>query len=416
MQARHEITNKFARRYKQASKKTKGRVLDEVCAITGWSRDNARRQLTAASTPRRVKSPPRKPRALKYSADAIKILHVVWAAAGGLSGKYLAQAMRLHLRLLEDHGELVFDTDGYSREVRAELLAMSAATIDRYLAPARKRYQLRGIATTRPGPLLRSSITIRKAGDEIERVPGFFEGDTVAHCGPTTRGEYVRTVDLTDMLTGWTYTRAVRNNAHVHIRDALDRFIAEVPYEVTGVDFDNGSEFINHATIAWAAELEIYFTRARPYKKNDQATVESKHNHVVRRYAFHWRYDTPKELRALNQLWALVNDRHNYMMPTKKPIRWSTDASGRRKRAYDKPATPLERLIRAGVISDAEIARLREHRDSLNPAQLARDIDRLQQQLTGMAAAKTRRLETLEAAKQPDTTKGVKPAPKRAAS
>lgn len=335
MRATHEITRKFARQYAAAEKGAKSKLLDEVCAITGWSRDNARRQLKAALKPRRVGTRKRKPRALKYSEQAITVLQQVWAFAGGISGKYLTATMELQLMLLETHGELVPGTGGYSDRVCDELLAMSPATIDRYLAPARAKDPLRGITTTTSGPLLRNSITVRKAGDEIEQVPGFFEGDTVAHCGPVLKGEFARTLDMTDMHTGWTYTRSIRNNAHLHLRDALDRFIADTPFEVTGVDFDNGSEFINYNVIGWAAELDIYFTRSRPYKKNDQATVESKNNQIVRRYGFYWRYDTAPQLKLLNELWPLVNDRHNFLTPTKKPIGWDTDGKGRRRRVYD---------------------------------------------------------------------------------
>jgi len=221
---------------------------------------------------------------------------------------------------------------------------MSAATLDRYLAPARAKDPLRGISTTRPSPLLRSSITIRKACDEVEDAPGFFEGDTVAHCGPTMRGEFCRTVNLTDMRTGWVQTRSIRNNAHLNVLAALQHAVDQVPFEVTGLDFDNGSEFINHDVIGWAANRKIFFTRSRPYRKNDQATIESKNNHLVRRYGFYWRYDTPEALILLNQLWPLVNDRLNFFTPTKKPIDWSTDTAGRRKRVYDAPKTPLVRL------------------------------------------------------------------------
>lgn len=287
---------------------------------------------------------------------------------------------------------------------------MSPATIDRYLAPARAKDPLRGITTTTPGPLLRNSITVRKAGDEIEAVPGFFEGDTVAHCGPALKGEFARTLDMTDMHTGWTYTRSIRNNAHLHLRDALDRFITETPFEVTGVDFDNGSEFINYDVIGWAAELDIYFTRSRPYKKNDQATVESKNNQIVRRYGFYWRYDTPSQLRLLNELWPLVNDRHNYLTPTKKPIGWDTDTKGRRRRVYDELATPFDRLVRSGVLTAEKTVELTAYRDSLNPAHIAREIDRIQQRLTWLAADKTRKLEAAELAKRPDPVAGVKPA------
>lgn len=127
--------------------------------------------------------------------------------------------------------------DRYSPQVRAELLAMSSATIDRYLRAVKARDQIKGKSTTKASPLLRSSIKIRKATDEVEGSPGFFEGDTVAHCGPTLKGEFARTVNLTDMHIGWVFTRTERNNAHTHILGALKAGVHEIPYEVTGLDF-----------------------------------------------------------------------------------------------------------------------------------------------------------------------------------
>src|SRR5665811_495559 len=208
MQSRAEVTTKYAKAYVKGSKKDKGLVLDQVVAVTGWSRDNARRRLTAAAQRRPGGGRPvaikaRKPRAPKYSYDTLKVLQRVWAASGGQCGKYLAASMRLQLDGLERHGELVDGVDRYSPLVRAELLAMSAASIDRYLAGAKATDQIKGVSTTKPSPLLRSSIKIRKAGDEVEAEPGFFEGDTVAHCGPTLKGEFARTLNLTDVHTGW---------------------------------------------------------------------------------------------------------------------------------------------------------------------------------------------------------------------
>ena len=104
------------------------------------------------------------------------------------------------------------------------------------------------------------------------------------------------------------------------------------------------------------AAYKIFFTRSRPYKKNDQATIESKNNHLVRRYALYWRYDTPEALALLNQLWPLVTDRLNYFTPTKKPVGWVTDAAGGRKRIYDRPAPPLDRLLAADVLAPAQQA------------------------------------------------------------
>jgi len=414
MTSRAEVTSRYAKAYAKASKKNKGRVLDQVVGVTGWSRDNARRRLVdAARRPpgggRQVATRPRRPRSPKYSYDALKVLQKVWAASGGQCGKYLAASMRTQLDGLERHGELVVGRDRYSRAVREELLAMSAASIDRYLKTAKATDQIRGRSTTKPSPLLRSSIKIRKAGDEVEAEPGFFEGDTVAHCGPTLKGEFARTLNLTDVHTGWTFTRTVRNNAHIHILGALKAGVDEVPFAVTGLDFDNGTEFLNKVVIKWAAEREIFFTRSRPYKKNDQATIESKNNHLVRKYGFYYRYDTTPERAALNRLWRLVNDRFNYLTPTKKPVGFGTDRNGRRTRLYDKPSTPLQRLLAANVLTPVQQAELVAYRDSLNPAAIARQIADLQAVLLKLAKDKTEQLYLASIPTAlPDLRKGIR--------
>jgi transposase InsO family protein len=414
MTSRAEITTRYARAYVKAAKKHKGRVLDQVMSVTGWSRDNARRRLAEAvkrppGTGRSVAARSRKPRAPKYSYDALKVLQRVWAASGGQCGKYLVASMALQLDGLERHGELEFGRGRYSRQVRAELLRMSAASIDRYLKTAKAKDQISGVSTTKPSPLLRNSIKVRRAGDEVEASPGFFEGDTVAHCGPTLKGEFARTVNLTDVHIGWVFTRTVRNNAHTHILDALKAGVREIPYEVTGLDFDNGSEFLNKAVIKWAAQMEIFFTRSRPYKKNDQATIESKNNHLVRKYAFYYRYDTPEERAVLNRLWPLVNDRLNYLTPTIKPIGYASSADGRRRRLYDAPQTPLQRLLAAGVLSPAQQADLIAYRDGLNPAKIGREIADLQNRLLILAKEKTEQLYLASIPTAlPDIRKGIR--------
>ena len=148
---------------------------------------------------------------------------------------------------------------------------MPAATINRYLTPVKATDPIRGKSATRPGNLLRNSITIGKAGDEVSAEPGFFEVDTLAHCGPTLKSEFARSVNLTHIHTGWVFTRSIRNNAHAHVLGVFDQFITTIPYLVTGIDCDNGSEFINHDLVGWAADRKVFFTRSRPYKSNDQA-------------------------------------------------------------------------------------------------------------------------------------------------
>jgi len=413
MSSRAEITSKYARVYARASKKDKGRILDQVVEVTGWSRDNTRRRLTQAvlapGRGRQVAERPRKPRAPKYSYDALKVLQRVWACSGGQCGKYLAASMGIQLDGLERHGELTVGAGRYSGEVRQELLAMSAATIDRYLKTVKAKDQISGISTTKPSPLLRNSIKVRRAGDEVEAEPGFFEGDTVAHCGPTLKGEFVRTLNLTDVHTGWVFTRSIRNNAHTHILAGLKTAVTEIPYGITGLDFDNGTEFLNEPVITWAASTGIYFTRSRPYKKNDQATIESKNNHLVRKYAFYYRYDTDPERAVLNRLWKRANDRMNYLTPTIKPVGYAPTSNGRRRRLYDDPATPFDRLLAAGVLSPAQQAELAAYRDSLNPARIARDITDLQARLLMLAKQKTEQLylSTIPSA-LPDVHKGIR--------
>ena len=224
-----------------------------------------------------------------------------------------------------------------------------------------------------------------------------------------SKGEFARTVNLTDMHIGWVFTRTVRNNAHTHILGALKAGITEIPYEVTGLDFDNGTEFLNKAVIKWAAEMEIFFTRSRPYKKNDQATIESKNNHLVRRYGFYYRYDTDEERAVLNRLWRLVNDRLNYLTPTIKPIGYGCSRDGQRRRLYDKPQTPLDRLLAAGVLSAAQEAELLSYRDSLNPAAIARQIADLQTALLRLAKDKTEQLYLASIpAALPDVRSGIR--------
>ena len=267
---------------------------------------------------------------------------------------------------------------------------MSAATVDRYLAPVRAGFELKGKSATKPGPLLRNSIAIRKAGDELEDVPGMLECDTVDHCGPTLQGEFVRTLTMTDMSTGWTECGSIRNNASKWVLESVGELRESFPFPVTGFDSDNGSEFINHEVANWFLAQDIAFTRSRPYKKNDQATVESKNNHVVRKHAFYWRYDTSVERVLLNELWRLVSLRLNFFTPTKKPVGYSETTGGRRRRLYDAPATPWQRVQRSGI--PVNVARVEARVAGINPADLTREITRLQHELTKLAAEKTRAL------------------------
>lgn len=392
MATRREITKKYAADYAKASKNAKGLVLDELVAVTGWSRANARRAL---STARKRKGPAkavvRKPRGRTYGYDTLKVLIGVWRLAGMPSGKYLAATMDLWLPKLEAFGEL--DTNRLTPAVRVQLLQVSGATIDRLLKPTKDAARPKGLSATRAGPLLRNSITVRKAGDEHEQAPGFIEADLVVHCGPTLAGEFARTLTATDVFTGWTENVAVRNGAHKWVLAAMDEVVARLPFPMVGLDTDNGGEFINYAMIEWAGEKDIYFTRARPYKSNDNAHVEQKNGDVVRRHAFHYRYDTAAELKLLNTLYALVRVRLNLFTATTKAIGWRSNKHGKKTRIYDKPRTPYHRVVDSGILTETKATELAQLMEDTNPAELTRGITTIQTQLIALAAAKTRALE-----------------------
>lgn len=396
MGTRVEVSKRLRLDYRMGSKAQKSAVLDQFCAATGLSRPTARRYLTSTTIGVKnvVRMDRRRHKPTKYSKNAQRQLIRVWKMMGTACGKYMVAVMEQWIIALEAHSELVVGKNGWNLGVRDQLLQMSGATIDRYLKDERDRMSLKGISTTKPGALLRNSITVRKAGDEVEAEPGFFETDTVAHCGPTLKGEFARTLTLTDVHIGWVHLIGVRNNARVHILGALRAAATAIPYEITGLDCDNGSEFINHEVIQWAADKEIYFTRSRPYKKNDQATVESKNNHAVRRYGFHYRYDTPEELEILNHLWKVVCLKLNFFTATKKPIGWTQNASGKRKRIWDAPTTPYQRLRSSEVLSEPQLNELNELYQGLNPADLTRQILTYQSRLIALAKEKTMVLTT----------------------
>ena len=302
-------------------------------------------------------------------------------------GKYFVVMLPMWLPLLEQAGDL--DHPFVSATAIEELESMSAATIDRYLAPARQSMQLRGISTTKPPPLLRNSIGLSKTGDEPPTVPGVIEADTVAHCGPSYVGEFARTLTMTDMVTGWTENTSIRNNASKWILEAVADLDGKFPFELRVFDSDNGSEFINHEVADWLQQRDIDQTRSRPYRKNDQATVESKNNHVVRKHAFYWRYDTSEELGLLGQLWPLVSLRLNFFVPTKKPVEYATTSDGRRRRVYDSPRTPWRRVLDSGLLTDDQVTAISERVDGVNPADLTRQINQIQMRLIELSKSKT---------------------------
>ncbi len=355
--------------------------MDTLCSITGYSRDHAARLLRAGPAPR---TRPRQTRVRRrtYDADVLFALRKIWATLDGLCGKRLVAALPEMVAVMERRGELMV-----SSEVRAKLLSISAATIDRLLAPDRARLDLKGRPGTKPGTLLKHQIPIKTFSEWDEAVPGFVEIDLVGHEGGVLRGEYCQTLDVTDVATGWTETRAVRNKAQVHVFSALKEIRGALPFPLRGIDSDNGSEFINHELKRYCEDKRITFTRSRAYRKNDGCYVEQKNWSVVRRNVGYARFDTPEELAVLNELYSLVREHTNYFMPSAKLVSKTRDGARVTKR-YDTPKTPYARVLASVHVTDAAKRRLRTRYDKLNPVKLKREIVALQKRLYELVSLK----------------------------
>ena len=379
---RRAVTGAIAIRYAQADKRTKSFILDELCATTGWHRNHARKALASALQPRRLS--PRRPRPPTYGPEVIAALTMCWRVLDMPAGKRLAPMLGELVTVLRHFGELDIDDD-----VAEQLVSMSAATIDRRLAPERRRRQHRGRCATKPGSLLKSQIPVRTWADWDDARPGFVEIDLVSHDGGIPVGRFAFTLTVTDIATGWTENRSVRSKSARYVVSALNDIDYKLPFPILGVDSDNGSEFINEHLLKWCEDRRITFTRARVANKNDGCHVEQKNWAVVRTVVGYHRYDTASELLLLNEIWQLQSKLTNYFQPQQKLVSKVRDGA-KVIRKYDVAATPFHRAINHPTSSEDLITDLAIAHGRINPAAVQRRIHDLTNQLLTMTTSKAR--------------------------
>jgi hypothetical protein len=406
MKDKKKVCGVIARRYQQADKKGRGKLLDEYTVTLDYNRDYLAHILANGGKARyaqvdgkpvkiiaqpalrcgrkalKTASPDRKQgRRPKYQGAAFKaLLEDIWSLFDCLCGKLLAPMLRLMLDFLTAEYSLAPD-------MRDLLASVSPRTIDRILKPVKDQGWLRGLSLTKPGSLLRDQIPVRVLFNWDERKPGFFEFDRVAHCGADASGQFCQTLSGTNVGSGWTEAHALLNSAHRWVKERIPQIRDELPFPLAGVDSDNGGEFINHQHKDWCDQNHIQFTRGRPYRKNDNCFVEQKNGDVVRKTLGYHRFEGQDRYDALEAVYRCLNPLLNYWYPTLRLIAKEQQASGRYKKIYEKESkTPCQRLLESPEVAEEHRAELRRRLALFNPVALKREMDEARKRLLKLAA------------------------------
>ena len=279
----------YRKRYRKASNKPeRSEVLTEFCKATNYNRKYA---VVLLNGPEEDKQSEPRRRGVSYSASAVRVVERIWKAAGYPWSERLKALLPLWLPWARKH------IRGLTPEVEDEVLRISARQIDRRLKDKKRSLKRRLYGRTKPGTLLKHHIPIKTDCWDVTQ-PGHAEIDLVSHSGPCASGEFVHSLNLTDIHTGWVETRAVLGKSEARVTTALDEIRHTLPYRLCAIDSDNGSEFINHHLYRYTQHHDIQFTRGRPYKKDDNAHIEQKNWTHVRKL-FRWeRYETKEDLEA----------------------------------------------------------------------------------------------------------------------
>lgn len=367
--SRKEYLSRIKGRYLKVRLKDKSAILSEFVRNTGYNQKYAIRIL-AAGHEYKAKCINRKVH-YTYTNEDIFWLKKIWEIMDYSCGQRLAPQMPEIIFKLTHFKEL-----NMPEATQERLKYIGPSTIDARLKNFKSEVKRRINSTTKPGSLIKKQIPIRTSSWNEQRI-GYTELDTVAHCGDNASGEFISSLDLTDILTGWTETEAIMGRAQNRIIAGLDNIKGRLPFPLNAIDPDNGSEFINWQLFNYCLDRQVEFTRGRPYAKNDNAHIEQKNWTHVRKVFGYKRRETEKELELMNDLYRNeIRLYKNFFMASVKLIdKKRTGRNGEKiKRIYDRAKTPYQRVMECVQISQEIKTKLKEQYDQLNPADLRRKI------------------------------------------
>jgi hypothetical protein len=381
----------------------KGGLLTEAMAVTGYHRKALirawRRPAPVDGRPQR-----RRGRARRYGPAAVRALKAIWIVAGYPWSVRLKALLPLWLPWARKRFSL-------STGVEGQVRAISARQIDRVLAPDKRRIRRRMYGRTKPGTLLKHHIPIKTDHWDVTE-PGFTEVDLVSHSGERADGDFLHSLDMTDIHTTWVETGAVLGKSQVRVQEALEQLRQQLPFPLRGIDSDNGSEFINAHLHAYCRARQIQFTRGRPYKKDDNAHVEQKNWTHVRKHMGYLRYDTEAARVAMNAAYADLRLLQNLFLPSVK-LQAKERIGARLRRRYGAPQTPLDRVQACARADQARVRALVTLRDRLDPFVLAARIEAKLERVYALAAPRGSRPVTPVGGEKPGakTAPGFSPPP-----
>jgi hypothetical protein len=368
--SKKEVLEKMRERYARRGREARSRLLDELCELCGYERKHAIKLLNGNRPIASGGAGRGGPRPTYGEAERI-VLKEIWLAAEQPCGKRLKAAVPLWLPHYERK------CGALEKDVQGRLLGISAATIDRLLEPCRASVGGRGRCGTRPGTLLRTQIPIRTEHWDVTG-PGWTEADTVAHCGGSMEGDFCWSLTVTDVHTQWTEIRAIWNKGQHAVQQGIAEIEAALAFPILGFDSDNGGEFINWhlADYFGTRPKPVSFTRSRPYHKNDNARVEQKNWTHVRQLVGYGRLGQPEQAKWLNELYAKEwSQFKNFFCPAMKHLKTIVEGS-RKRRIYDQPQTPFERLKACPGADLKKIERLEKLKATLDPFKLKQSLEK----------------------------------------
>ena len=394
MQSRNQYLMELRVEYLQTkSKQQKGILLNEACKRTKLNRRYLMEKLRPESNLDR-RSQDRKKRKQHYDRPVVAALATCWKIFDKPCGQRLEPLLKTEVKRLRTLGELEC-----SDLVAKKLKTISFRTIDEKLKHTKEVERARQKYKPKIHPLLYQQVPVRVFDEQNRQGIGHLQTDLVEHCGASAAGEFINTSSNTDINFGWWEGQAMMGKNQEAVNQAIDTAWARFPFPVAADHIDNGTEVLNQLMLRYCQARNIDFSRSRPYKKNDNCLVENSNKTKVRRSVGYLRYDTPAELAILNDLYS--NELRlfkNFFAPAIKLIS-KERIKGRIKRKYDIAKTPYQRIMECKAIPRSAKQELKKTYDSLNPAQLKRDIDRKLDSLYKAYRSKNNRVVKVEISK-----------------